>query len=76
MVFRANKVNLFYIRVESETIAHLAYGLDILTKWGYVFKSITLDGRKGFIAYVKDNYPNVAIQYCQFHQKQTIKQQS
>ena len=45
-----------------------------MDRLGYEYKSITIDGRKGVLAYLKVHYPNVPIQYCMFHQKQTIRQ--
>jgi hypothetical protein len=73
MIFRAHGVNLYYQQVEVESIAWLGCGLDILDAQGYIFKSITVDGRRGFIKYLKTRYPNTPLQYCQFHQKQTVK---
>jgi len=73
MIFRAYGVNLYYQQVRSETIAWLSAGLDILDKQGYKYKSITIDGRTGFIKHLKARYPNTPLQYCQFHQKMTIK---
>ena len=45
-----------------------------LDRLGYKYKSITIDGRKGVLAYLKAHYPDVPIQYCMFHQKQTVRQ--
>ena len=73
MIFRAHGVNLYYQQVESETVAWLSFGLNILDYLGYTYKSITIDGRTGFINYLKTRYPNTPLQYCQFHQKMTIK---
>jgi hypothetical protein len=73
MIFRAHGVNLYYEQVGSESIEWLSKGLDVLDCVGYRFKSITIDGRTGFINYLKTRYPNTPLQYCQFHQKQTIK---
>jgi hypothetical protein len=73
MIFRAHGTNLYYQQVQNETVAWLACGLDILDRRGYSYKSITIDGRTGFINYLKEHYPDVPLQYCQFHQKMTIK---
>jgi hypothetical protein len=74
MIFRAHGVNLHYRQVNNETIEQLSKGLDILDSLGYMFKSVTIDGRAGFIKYLKVRYPHTPLQYCQFHQKQTIRQ--
>jgi hypothetical protein len=73
MIFRAHGVNLHYQQVGSETIAWLCKGLDVLDNLGYSYKSVTIDGRTGFINYLKMRYANTPLQYCQFHQKQTVK---
>lgn len=73
MIFRAHGVNLYHQQVQSETVDRLAFGLNVLDKLGYTYKSITIDGRTGFINYLKTRYPNTPLQYCQFHQKMTIK---
>ena len=49
MIFRAHGINLYYQQVDSETIEGLGFGLDVLDTLGYTFKSITIDGRTGFI---------------------------
>jgi transposase-like protein len=41
---------------------------------GYSFKSFTIDGKKGLKEYLQMTYPSAPVQYCQFHQKQTIRQ--
>ena len=73
MIFRAYGVNLYYQQVGSETVEWLSKGLDNFDSMGYKFKSVTIDGRTGFIKYLKTCYPNCPLQYCQFHQKQTVK---
>jgi hypothetical protein len=74
LVFRSNGHNLYYKRVAWETIAEIAQCLKELETLGYSFKSFTIDGKKGLIQHLQSTYPNVPIQYCQFHQKQTIRQ--
>jgi hypothetical protein len=69
MIFRTHGINLYYQQVESETIERLGCGLDVLDTLGYTMKSITIDGRTGFIKYLKERYPDTPLQYCQFHQK-------
>jgi hypothetical protein len=73
MIYRAHGVNLYYQQVRSETIEALGVGLDILDVQGYTFKSITIDGRAGFIKYLEERYVETSLQYCQFHQKQTVQ---
>ena len=73
LVFRAQKINLYWRFIESESLAELSAGLDELDSKGYHWKSVTLDGRRGMIQLFQERYPSVPIQLCQFHQAQIIK---
>jgi transposase-like protein len=73
MIFRADGHNIYFDWTEQERVSGMAKGLDVLESWGYSYKSFTIDGRKGFIDYLKMRYPKVPIQFCQFHQKQIIR---
>lgn len=73
LVFRANKVNLFWCNITSETIAKIDECLSILDSAGYKFKSFTIDGRRGVIKLLQARYPNIPIQLCHFHQTQIIR---
>ena len=46
--------------------------LDDLESMGYVFRSFTVDGRKGVKKYLKLRYPDVPLQHCLFHQEAAI----
>lgn len=72
-MFRANGYNLHWRFIETETIAEVSAGLDILDKLGYKIKSATIDGRKGIIKLFETRYPGLPIQLCQFHQAQIIR---
>jgi hypothetical protein len=72
-VFRANKKNLHWRFIESETLKEVNLGLDELDKQGYCYSSFTIDGRKGVIQLLKARYQGVPIQLCQFHQAQIIR---
>ena len=73
LVFRAQQQNLLWHFIQSETIAEIANGLDILEKRDYHFQSVTLDGRRGVIQLFEARYPGLPIQLCQFHQAQIIR---
>jgi hypothetical protein len=74
LVFRANGVSIYYKRVGRETVNEIGQGLKEIEALGYSFKSFTIDGKKGLVEHLQTAYPNVPIQHCQFHQKQTIRQ--
>jgi hypothetical protein len=74
LVFRANGKNIYWEEICSETLITIEEALsmlDIICVGGY--KSFTIDGRPGVIKLLKERYPGVPIQFCQFHQKQIIR---
>ena len=73
LVFRADQKNLYWRIIEDETVHEMKQGLDALDKRGYQFKSITLDGKQGMRQLFEQRYPDLPIQFCQFHQAQIIR---
>jgi hypothetical protein len=73
LVFRANKENIFWQPITSETLKVIADSLDILESRSYIFKGFVIDGRKGVISLLKSRYPSTPIQLCHFHQAQIIR---
>jgi hypothetical protein len=72
VVFRADGKTIYFKRC-SERIDNIAQCLKDIEGLGYIFKSFTIDGKKGMVEYLRTTYPLVPIQYCQFHQKKTIR---
>lgn len=64
------KRNLLWFPVASETIADYQYGIDCLIKAGWKITGFVVDGRRGVIKALETIAP---VQYCQFHQKKTIR---
>jgi len=73
LVFRANRKNLYWRFIKSETIKEIDDCLLTLVMLGHEFKSFTIDGRKGVISLLKQRFPSTPIQLCHFHQVQTIR---
>ncbi len=73
LVFRANGKNIYWCFIKSETLKEIAHALDALDNAGWIFKSVTVDGRKGVIRLFEARYPDIPIQLCQFHQSQIIR---
>jgi len=73
LIFRANKRNLHWRFIQTESVDEVKQGLDALDKAGYGWLSVALDGRKGIIQLFKARYPGLPIQLCQFHQMQIIR---
>lgn len=73
MIFRAERKNLFWKEIASESNTVLVSCFDSLDALGYAFKSFTIDGRRGAIQFLQERYPNVPIQLCLFHQQQIVR---
>ena len=71
MVFRAESRTIYFEECQ-ENVENIGRILMSLEREGYVFKSFTVDGRKGIKQYLKSHYPDVPIQHCLFHQKAAI----
>ena len=72
VVFRTGGKTIYFKRC-NETIENVSQCLRELVDNGYSFKSFTIDGKKGMAKRIKKEYPDVPLQYCQFHQKKTIR---
>jgi len=74
MIYRVKGKNIYYRKIKSEKIEHIKEDLIHLSnKLNYTFKSFTIDGRRGVIQMLKQTFPNIPIQMCQFHQQQIIR---
>jgi len=73
LVYRANRTNLYWRFIQSETLKEIGLGLDQLDERGFKYKSVTIDGRRGVIKLLEARYPGLPIQLCQFHQAQIIR---
>jgi transposase-like protein len=72
MVFRANSSNLTWKYVDSEKLNYYLEELRALTQAGYIFKSFTIDGRRGVVQVLQRYFNTVPIQICVFHQVQIV----
>ena len=64
---------IWFCEIKTEGVATLRKGIFALLEAGYRFKSITLDGMRGFVQALKKVCSGVPIQLCHFHQKSTIR---
>ncbi|MDP4008220.1 MAG: hypothetical protein Q8P68_03445 [Candidatus Peregrinibacteria bacterium] len=72
MVLRANGKNLLWREVETEKADDYEELISGLQFAGTVFSSFTIDGKRGVLHMLLRKFPGVPVQYCQFHQMQTI----
>lgn len=73
MIYRAQGRNIFWQEITSETTAGIQEGLRHLIAQGWLFSSVTIDGRKGVILLIESMMPGIPIQLCLFHQKAIIR---
>lgn len=74
LVCRTNGRNLYWREIMTERVEDYATCLDVLEATGARFLSFTIDGRRGVRQMLQARYPCTPIQYCQYHQIQTITQ--
>lgn len=64
---------IYFREIKTESVKHLREALYELVQAGYRFKSVTIDGRKGFYENIRKILGGVPIQMCLFHQKAIIR---
>ena len=71
LVFRDahKKENIYWDHIEHESVFVYQRGIRTLQKAGCEVQALVIDGKKG----VKEAFPNIPIQMCQFHQWQIVK---
>jgi len=68
LVARAESRNLLWKEIESEKAEYYSEVLDTLWAAGIHFAAFVIDGRRGVREKLMGQYPDVPIQFCQFHQ--------
>lgn len=64
---------IYFREIKTESVRYLREALYELVQAGYRFKSVTIDGRKGFYENIRKTLGGVPIQMCIFHQKAIIR---
>lgn len=67
-----NKV-VYFREIKAETSRDIILGLRALKRSGYRFKSVTIDGRKGFDEAIRKELGGVPIQLCLFHARAIVR---
>lgn len=72
IVFRSPALgrNLLWYDIRYETVEAYLQGVSLLQTSGWQITGFTIDGRKGVVTMLAAIAP---VQYCQFHQKKTIR---
>ena len=72
LIFRSPELkrNLLWYDITHETVGDYVRGVKLMQEAGWIFTGFTIDGRKGVAGALEQI---AAVQYCQFHQKKTIR---
>lgn len=73
LCFHDTKRVIWFREIRTENVAMLRRGLRELRKAGFRFKSVTIDGRRGYYQALRSILGAVPIQMCLFHQKAMIR---
>ena len=64
---------IYFHEIKAESSGDVILGLRALKKSGYRFKSVTIDGRKGFDEAIRKELGGVPIQLCLFHTRAIVR---
>lgn len=64
---------IYFHEIKTENMADLRTGLFALRKAGFRIKSVTIDGKRGYIQNIRKVLGFVPIQMCIFHQKMIMR---
>lgn len=73
LMARSKRKVLYWQEIESESNAEYWRCMNELENRGYSFTAIVVDGRQGVRQLFTKKYPNLPIQFCQFHQIGIVK---
>ncbi len=73
LVFRAEGRNIFWQFVRTERAEDIRHNLARLHAAGWQFKSITVDGKPSILQMLRQCYPDIPVQICQFHVMQNLR---
>jgi len=62
------KENLYWEEIITESPSVYQTGISFLRRYGFAIHALVIDGRKG----VKEAFPSIPIQMCQFHQVRIV----
>lgn len=71
--FHDGKRVICFHEISAETSRDIILGLRTLKQAGYRFKSVTIDGRKGFEEAIRKELGGVPIQLCLFHARAIVR---
>jgi len=73
LLARTPEIVLLWEEIVSETVQVYSSFLDSLEAAEYTFSGFVIDGRRGVRKLLERRFPQIPIQFCQFHQIQIVK---
>ena len=73
LCFHDTRRVIWFCEIRTESVRHLREGLRTLLEVGYTFKSVTIDGRRGYMQAIRKLLGPVPIQMCLYHQKAIVR---
>lgn len=73
LVFHDCQKVIYFKEIKTESVKDFREGIIALKAANYRIKSITIDGRRGYINNIRKLLGNIPIQMCLFHQKAIIR---
>ncbi len=73
LCFHDTKRIIWFKEIKTESVKDFRQGLRELVEAGYQFKSVTIDGRRGYVKAIKMMLGPVPVQMCLFHQKAIMR---
>lgn len=73
LLCRSPQKCLYWREIATESMDEYTRCLEALDTMEYRFSAFVVDGRRGVRHLLQDRYPDIPIQFCQFHQIQIIK---
>ena len=72
LVARANSKNLAWKEIKTERVEDYEKLISMLKTAGILYSAFVIDGKRGVLHMLSKKFSGIPIQYCQFHQVQTI----
>ncbi len=73
LCFHDTRRIIWFCEIKTEGVRHLRRGLHELIEAGFRFKSITIDGRRGYYQTLRKVLGGAPIQMCLYHQKAIVR---
>jgi hypothetical protein len=73
LVFHDCRRVIYFKEIKTESVKHFKEGILALKAANYQIRSVTVDGRRGYINNIRKLLGKIPIQMCLFHQKAIVR---